>query len=148
MGQTRYIIRLSDSERKELGVIVTKGSGGAHRIRHAQILLHSDEGHEQLTGVEIAALLHCTTNTVSSVRKRCVEQGMLVALERKKRDTPPGSRLFDGEAEARLLQVACSAPPHGRARWTLQLLSDKVVALQIVPHCTANTIHEVLKKTK
>jgi hypothetical protein len=148
MGQTRYIVRLSASERTELEGIVTKGSGSAHRIRHAQILLHSDEGHEQRTGVEIASLLHCIPNTVSVVRKCFVEQGMSAALERKKYNTRPGSRLFDGDAEARLLHIACSAPPQGRARWTLQLLSDRVVELQIVPHCTANTIHEVLKKTK
>jgi hypothetical protein len=55
--------------------------------------------------------------------------------------------LFDGAAEARLLQIACSQPPEGRARWTLQMLSDKVVELQIVPHCSANTVHNVLKKT-
>jgi len=83
---------------------------------------------------------------VSEVRKRFVEQGLEAALERKKREIPPTPQLFDGEAEARLIALACSSPPEGRARWTLQMLSDRVVELNIVPHCSANTIHEVLKK--
>jgi hypothetical protein len=143
----RYVIDLSNEERLELEGIVKKGKGGAHRIRHAQILLHSDKSVEKRTVIQIAKLLHCHTETVCTVKKRFVEQGMVAALDRKPRNTPPDSRLFDGEAEARLIQLACSQPPEGRSRWTLQLLSDKVVALAIVPHCTANTIHEVLKKT-
>lgn len=67
--------------------------------------------------------------------------------ERKKQDKPSVERLFDGAAEARLVQLACSTPPEGRARWTLKLLADKVVELEIVPHCAPNTIHEILKKT-
>jgi hypothetical protein len=108
---------------------------------------HSDENGAKRTVGEIAGLLHCHTETVCNVKKRLVEQGMTAALERKPRNTPAGARLFDGAAEARLVQLACSAPPEGRSRWTLQMLSDKVIELQIVPHCTANTIHEVLKKT-
>ena len=81
-------------------------------------------------------------------RKRLVTRGLAVALERKKQERPSVERLFDGGSEARLIALACSQPPEGRGRWTLQLLSDKVVELQIVPHCTANTIHEVLKKKR
>lgn len=147
MERPRYIVRLSTEERAELEAMVKRGKGSAHRIRHAQILLHSDENAHKQTVAEIATLLHCNKDTVCAVKKRLVEQGMPAALERKPRNTPPDARLFDGEAEARLVQLACSTPPEGRARWTLQLLSDRVVELNIVPHCTANTIHEVLKKT-
>ena len=147
MNRARYIINLSVEERAELEGIVKKGKGSAHRIRHAQILLHSDKNAEPLTVKEIARLLHCHSETVCNVKKRFVEQGMVAALNRKPRNTPPGSRLFDGVAEAKLIQLACTQPPEGRSRWTLQMLSDKVVELEIVPHCTANTIHEVLKKT-
>ena len=144
MERQRYIVRLSPEERQELENIVKKGKSSAFKIRHAQILLHSDANQS----VEaIASMLHCNKNTVSEVRKRLVEKGLAAALERKKRSTPPTPRLFDGEAEARLIALACSTPPEGRARWTLQLLADRVVELNIVPHCTANTIHEVLKKT-
>ena len=148
MERQRYIVRLSSQERQELENIVKKGKGSAFKIRHAQILLHSDANVQCKSVEEIASMLHCNKNTVSEVRKRLVEKGFAAALERKKRSTPPKRRLFDGEAEARLLALACSTPPEGRVRWTLQLLADRVVELNIVPHCTANTIHEVLKKTR
>jgi hypothetical protein len=147
MKRERYIVRLSTEERTELENIVKKGKGGAHKIRNAQILLHSDETGKKLTVTAIAELLHCNKDTVSEARKRLVTRGFAAALERKKQEKLSVERLFDGAAEARLVQLACSQPPEGRARWTLQLLSDKVVELSIVPHCTANTIHEVLKKT-
>ena len=147
MERPRYIVRLSVEERAELETIVKKGKGGAHKIRNAQILLHSDENGERLTVEAIAKLLHCHKDTVCEARKRLVTRGLAVALERKKQERPSVERLFDGGSEARLIALACSQPPEGRGRWTLQLLSDKVVELQIVPHCTANTIHEVLKKT-
>jgi hypothetical protein len=147
MQRERYIVRLSAEERAELESIVKKGKGGAHKIRNAQILLHSDENGKKLSVLEIAALLHCNKDTVCEARKRLVTRGFAGALERKKQDKPSVERLFDGAAEARLLQIACSQPPEGRARWTLKMLSDKVVELQIVPHCSANTVHLVLKKT-
>lgn len=147
MERHRYIVRLSKQERQELEAIVKKGKGDAHKIRNAQILLHSDENGERLTVQAIARLLHCNKDTVCEARKRLVTRGLAAALERKKREHPSIPRLFDGEAEARLIALACSAAPPGRTRWTLQLLSDRVVELNIVPHCTANTVHEVLKKT-
>jgi Homeodomain-like domain len=119
MERERYIVRLSSEERKELESIVKKGKGGAHRIRNAQILLHSDENGTKLPVLEIAKLLHCNKDTVYAARKRLVIRGFSAALERKKRDKLSVERLFDGAAEARLLQIACSQPPAGRARWTL-----------------------------
>lgn len=139
--------RLSTEERAELESIVKKGKGGAHKIRNAQILLHSDVNGECLTVEAIAKLLHCHKDTVCEARKRLVTRGFVASLERKKQDRLSVEPLFDGAAEARLIALACSTPPEGRTRWTLQLLSDKVVELHIVPHCTGNTIHEVLKKT-
>lgn len=147
MSQQKYIVRLSAAERAELENIVKKGGGSAFRIRHAQILLHSDATVGRQSAAAIATMLHCQENTVYEVRKRLVEQGFSAALSRKKRETPATPRLFDGEAEARLIALACSTPPEGRARWTLQLLADRVVELDIVPHCSHNAVHEVLKKT-
>lgn len=146
MKPTKYIVRLSVEERSELKVIVNRGKGEASKIRNAQIFLHSDVNHEPQSARTIAKMLHCREDTVLEARKRLVERGLPAALERKKRETPPTPRLFDGAAEARLIALACGTPPEGRARWTLHLLADRVVELNIVPHCSANTIHEVLKK--
>jgi transposase len=147
MNRQRYIVRLSEEERLELMSVVRRGNGGAHRIRNAQILLHSDENGERLSVKEIASLLHCNKSTVCEARKRLVTRGFEAALERKKQVRPSVQRLFDGAKEARLLQIACSQPPEGYSRWTLKMLADKAVELEIVPHCSANTVHEVLKKT-
>ena len=108
MERPRYIVRLSAEERAEHEAIVKKGKGSVHRVRHAQILLHSDEGDEKKTVHELAGLLHCHTETVCNVKKRFVEQGMTAALERTPRNTTADARLFDGAAEARLVQLACS----------------------------------------
>ena len=147
MNKQRYIVSLSEEERLELMNVVKRGKGGAHRIRNAQILLHSDQNGDPLSVKEIATLLHCNKSTVCEARKRLVTRGFEAALDRKKQSRPSVQRLFDGEKEARLLQLACSQPPEGHNRWTLKMLADKVVELEIVPHCSANTVHEVLKKT-
>jgi transposase len=148
MTKQLYVVRLNEQERIELKNIVKKGAGGAFKIRHAQILLHSDVSQGNYLSAEIIAqMLHCKKITVYDVRKRLVEQGFTAALTRKKRETSSTPKLFDGESEARLIALACSAPPEGRARWTLQLLANRVVELQIVPHCSHNAVHEVLKKT-
>lgn len=148
MGKSQYIVRLTESEQSILKGIVKKGKGGAFKIRRAQILLHSDKNGPGLFGANIAKLLHCRQSTVYDVRRKFVEEGFEATITRKKRETGPTPRLFDGKAEARLIALSRTEPPEGRARWTLQMLSDKVVELNIVPHCTANSVHEVLKKTK
>lgn len=148
MPTTKYIVRLDEEEREFLESVVRKGKGGAFKIRRAQILLHSDVNGSKVSAATIAKLLHCREATVYDARKLLVENGFEGILERKKRASPPTPRLFDGKAEAQLIALACSAAPEGRNRWTLQLLSERVVELDIVAHCTANTIHEVLRKTK
>ena len=148
MPTTKYIVRLSQEEHDFLESVVKKGKGGAFKIRRAQILLHSDVNGPGASAATIAKMLHCREATVYDARKQLVENGFDGILERKKRATPAIPPLFDGKAEAQLIAIACSEPPVGRNRWTLQLLSERVVELDIVPHCTANTVHEVLKKTK
>ncbi len=148
MAKVKYIVRLEKSEQETLKAIVKKGKGGAFKIRRAQILLHSDNNGPGSSGSDIAKILHCRKSTVYDARKQFVEEGFEAAITRKKRETGPTPRLFDGEAEARLIALSRTEPPEGRARWTLQMLSDKVVELNIVPHCTANSVHEVLKKTR
>lgn len=148
MPTTKYIVRLDNAEREFLGSIVRKGKGSAFKIRRAQILLHSDVNGPSASAATIATMLPCRESTVYSARKLLVGNGFEGILERKQRATPPVARLFDGKAEAQLIALACSEAPEGRNRWTLQLLSERVVELGIVPHCTANTIHEILKETK
>ncbi len=148
MPTTKYIVRLDDAEREFLESVVRKGKGNAFKIRRAQILLHSDVNGPSASAAAIAKMLLCRESTVYSARKLLVENGFAGILERKQRATPPVPRLFDGKAEAQLIALACSQAPDGRNRWTLQLLSERVVELGIVPHCTSNTIHEVLKETK
>lgn len=144
----KYIVDLSDNEREMLLSIVNKGKGPSYRIKHSYILLNSDINGKDLSDQEISELLHCHSQTVVNVRKRFVEFGLESALERKKRETPPISRILDGDKEARLFALACSQPPEGRRRWTLQLLADELVILNIVDDISAKTVGRTLKKLK
>ena len=129
----KYRVRLSQQEREFLESVVKKGKGGAFKIRRAQILLHSDVNGPGASAATIAQMLHCREATVYEARKQLVEKGFEGILERKKRQNPAIPRLFDGKAEAQLIAIACSEPPEGRSRWTLKLLSERVVELNIVP---------------
>ena len=144
----KYIVDLSDNEREILLSIVNKGKEPSYRIKHAYILLNSDINGNEMSDQEISELLHCHRQTVVNVRKRFVEFGLESALERKKRENPPISRKLDGDKEARLFALACSQPPEGRRRWTLQLLADELVILNIVDDISAKTVGRTLKKLK
>lgn len=142
-----HVVRFSEEERDALEGIVKQGRVAAQRRRHAAILLLVDEGKHgsAMTDVEAAERMDCTTQTVAAVRKRCVEKGLEQALERARRSRERTRRL-DGEAEAHLVTLACSEPPCGRARWTLRLLADKLVELELVPSVAPETVRQVLKK--
>jgi len=142
----KYAIDLTGEEKEFLQSVVKKGRESSHRIKHAYILLNSDKNGPNMTDQEIASLLHCHVQTVFNVRKRFVEIGLESALDRKKRDDPPIPRILDGEKEARLIAIACSKPPKGRIRWTLQLLADELVALDIVDEISGKTVGRTLKK--
>lgn len=144
----KYIVDLSVDEEEMLLSIVNKGKGPAYRIKHAYILLNSDIDGKNMSDQEISELLHCHSQTVVNVRKRFVEFGLESALERKKREDSPIPRKLDGEKEARLFAIACSQPPGGRRRWTLQLLADELVTLNIVDDISAKTVGRTLKKLK
>lgn len=143
----KYIITLTEEERVYLENIVKKGKGPAYKIKHAHILLNTDSEGPNKSDNEIAGIFHCHINTSANVRQRFVEQGLESALERKKRETPPIMKKIDGEKEARLIAVACSQPPEGYSRWTLQMLADKVVELEITDSVSPSTVHRTLKKT-
>lgn len=143
-GVKKYIVRLSAEERKYLEDIFGKGRDAAGRLSKARILLKADE---DWSDGRIVEALGSSLSTVQRVRQRFVEEGLEAAISRKRREKPPVDPIFDGEKEARLIQLACSEPPPGHARWSLRLLEKKVVELGIVAAASDSTIGRVLKKT-
>jgi hypothetical protein len=145
----RYVVRLSAEERDRLECLRSKGTIPARRLLKVQILLKADvsEAGEGWSDREIMRAFDTTDMMVYRVRKQLVEEGLDAVLSRKRRETPPTPRIFDGEREAKLIALACSAPPAGFARWTLRLLEQKVVELEIVDRASDSTIGRVLKKT-
>ncbi len=143
----KYVVRLTAGERTRLEEIVSKGKAAAYRIRHAHILLKVDASGADWSDEETAEAFKCHCNTVRNVRQRLVEQGLEAALERKKQQMPSREKTFDGGNEARLIAIACSEPPEGCARWTLQLLADRVVELEITDAVSSSTVRRTLKKT-
>ena len=146
-GRKLYRVRLTDEERVSLAALAD-GDGAAYKRRHANILLHADEDQEKggLPDHEIASLLRVGRATVERVRKRCVLEGLEAALERRKQVNRKPRKL-DGAAEAQLVALACSDPPEGRARWTLKLLGERLVELEIVDSISEETVRRTLKKT-
>jgi transposase len=143
----KYIVRLTVQERKELENLVKKGKTQAYRIKHANILLAIDADVPNWPDLQVAKAYKCHQNTVVNVRHRFVEQGFQAALERKRQQAPSRQRILDGESEARLLTIACSSPPKGRAKWTMQMLADELVALKVVDCISGQTVWRTLKKT-
>ena len=142
-----YKVTLSAEERAELKTLVSTGKSSVKKIKHANILLAVDETENgRVPDQEVAKQFHCHANTVANIRERFVEEGFEAALEPKKRTRPPTPPIFDGRAEAQLVKLACSTPPEGRCSWTMQLLADKCVELNIVEGTSAETVRTVLKK--
>ena len=144
----KYIVTLSEEERRQLSALCSKGKISARKLTHAAILLAADtsEHGPALTDQEIAAALGVSLSTVFRIRQRVVEHGIEAALERKESGRTYARRL-DGVAEAHLVAIACSAPPDGRVRWTLRLLADRLVQLSIVETVSVETVRGTLKKT-
>ena len=145
----KYVVRLSRGERLLLETLIRKGSNPARRLLKARILLKADvlEAGEGWSDNQIIEALATSASMVYRVRKQLVEEGFEAVLSRKQRATPSVARIFDGEKEAKLIALACSKPPKGRARWTLRLLEKKVVELDIADRASDSTIGRVLKKT-
>jgi transposase len=144
----KYVVRLAPEERSELEALVRKGRTQAYRIKHANILLAVDADGPHWTDDQTAQAFRCHRNTVSNVRQRFVEGGFEAALERKKQERPSRTPILDGEGEARLIAIACSPPPQGRARWTLKMLADRLVELEVVESISGQTVRRRLKKTR
>ncbi len=144
----RYVVRLSAEEREQLEALIQKGKNPARRLLKARILLKADisEAGDGWSDSKIVAAMETSASMVYRVRKQLVEEGLAAVLSRKQRATPAVAPIFDGEKEAKLIALACSKPPKGRARWTLRLLERKVVELSIVDRASDSTIGRVLKK--
>ena len=147
MSKSKHIrICLTEAERTQLETLITRGSAPARMQTRARILLLSDRSFGAAkTEAEIASALLCSKNTVGNIRRRCAEEGVDAALVEKPR--PGAIPKIDGETEARIILLACSAPPLGKARWTLRLLASQAVELGYVESISHVTIGERLKKT-
>lgn len=145
----KYLVTLTADERKQLTTLIASGKGAAKKLAHARILLKADsaDGGPAWTDEEVAEAIEVSVATVERVRQRFVEQGLEAALVRKRQDKPSRERKLDGRAEARLIALACSTPPKGRKRWTLKLLADKLVELEVVEAVSDETVRRVLQKT-
>jgi transposase len=138
----KYIVDLTGEEREQLLGLLRRGKESARKVLRAQLLLLADEG---MCDTSIAASLHVTVRTVERTRRRCVEEGVDAALNERHR--PGGRCKLQGKAEAFLVALACSAPPEGRQRWTMQLLADRLVELDVVESISDDTVRRTLKKT-
>ena len=145
----RYVVALKDEERVSLERLIAAGTAPARKLTHARILLKADAQPQGPGWVDerIAEAVEVSRPTVARVRRQCVEEGVEAALNRRapRRDY---RRRLDGAQEARLLAVVCSQPPEGEARWTLRLLADKLVELEVVDAVSYQTVRRTLKKTR
>jgi hypothetical protein len=144
----RYRVTLTEEERKELKTISSKGKRAARTVLYARALLLLDAGEQGQKWIvaKVAEALGTTTRSLEHLKKQFVEEGITSALNRKKRVKPPREIQFGGEFEAHLLALACSEVPEGRQRWTVRLLAEKMVELQIVPSVSPMTVCNTLKK--
>ena len=146
----RYKVTLEVEERQHLHTLIAAGQADARKLAHARILLKADaaDGGPAWPDRRIADALEVSVATVERTRQRFVEQGFDAALDRERRERPARPIKLDGRAEARLIALACSPPPLGRAVWTMQLLADKLVELEVVDSISDETVRLALKKTR
>jgi transposase len=139
----KYIVQLTDEERDRLDALLTRGKVGARTSARARILLHAADG---ATDEAISAAVRVGSATVERVRQKFVEGGLDWAL--RERPRPGGARKLDGKQEAFLVATACSTPPDGRKRWTMQLLADRLVEVRLVDAISDETVRRTLQKTR
>jgi transposase len=148
----KYIVKLTEEERAELERVGSGKNGkqniAAWKVVRAKVLLKCDQGEfgPQWPDERLAAAFDLSVRCIEKWRQRAVEEGPLAVLERKPRLTPPTLPKLDGEGEAQLTKLACSTPPQGRSRWTLRLLAEQLVELEVVESISHETVRQVLKK--
>jgi transposase len=137
-----HVVKLTQEERGQLLALTRKGKTSARMLRRAHVLLLADEGIKDET---IASIVKGSVSTVERTRKRYIQAGIDAALKEKPR--PGVEPRLDGRGEAHLVALACSAPPEGRQQWTMQLLADRLVELELVDSISDETVRRTLKKT-
>ena len=145
----KYIVKLTQEERETLLPMLKKGKASANKLMHARVLLEVDERNnatKKKSDEVIANELRISAKTVARIRQRFVEEGLEVALLRRPHANPK-YRKINGEQEAHLIALCCSKPPEGRSRWTLKLLANRLVELELIDSVSPVTISRVLKKT-
>ena len=149
MPHKKYLVTLAPDERDRLTRLPTAGKASARTLTRARILLKADQAGEgpAWEDAKIAEALDCGLRTVERVRQRFVDRGLDAALTHAPQQTPRRRPALDGAAEARLIALACSEPPDGRAGWTLRLLADRLVELEVVEAVSHETVRRALKKT-
>src|SRR3954469_3300595 len=143
----RYRATLTAQEREALGGMISRGKADARKLAHARVLLQADAAHRgpHWTGARMAYAVRVSVRTIERVRQRLVEEGLEAAL--LPRPSPRVyARKLDREQEAKLVTLACSEPPEGKQRWTLRLLAERMVALEVVPELSHETVRQTLKK--
>ena len=143
--QKKYIVRLTETERALLADVIKKLKGSSQKVRRAQVLLKADADGPGWTDARIAEAFGCRTRTVETIRERVVTEGFDTALNGKPHPTPP--KRLDGKQEAQVIAMRLGSPPTGFAHWTLRLLAEKVVELEIVESISHETVRQTLKKT-
>lgn len=144
--EKKYVVKLIEADRLALNKMIKNGNETAKRQKIAKVLLKADETEQRLSDEEVAENLDVSASTVQRLRRKYTLGGLAKVFEKK--FTPRlGRRKFNGDEEAKLITLCCSEAPEGYARWSLRLLADKVVELQIVENVSYSTIHQTLKKT-
>jgi biotin operon repressor len=147
MNTEKYIVRLSDAERQELTTIVKKLKGTSQKVNRALALLHADANGPNWTNEQIAMRTGLTERSITNLRKQLVTEGFDVTLNRKQRRLPPVPKKLDGLQEALVIATRCGSPPEGFGQWSLRLLANQVVVLEIVDSISPETVRQTLKKT-
>ena len=143
----KYIVRLTDEERATCQSIIKKLTGSSQKVRRAQMLLKADVDGPAWTDSKIAEAFNCRIQTLENLRKRVVTESFDLALNGKQRENPPTAPKLDGQAEAKLIALRLGKPPKGFGKWTLQLVADQLVKLEVVESICAETVRKTLKKT-
>jgi hypothetical protein len=147
MNTEKYIVRLTDEERRQLETIVKKLKGTSQHVKRAIVLLKADADGPNWTNEKIRELTGLSIQGIVNIRKRLVTEGFDVALKRQKRLLPPVPKKLDGLQEAKIIATRCGTPPEGFGKWTLRLLANQVVVLDITDSISHETIRQTLKKT-
>ena len=144
----KYIVRLTDSERETLREVVKNLKGSSQKVRRANILLMADADGPAWTDSRIAEAYHCRPQTIEKLRPRLFEGDFETVLNGEPRVEPPRAKVLDGAQEAKVIATRLGPPPAGFAHWSLRLLAERIVELEIVPSISHETVRQTLKKTK